>query len=270
MNQPLINAPTHAKATRFRIGIAGIVAAVVGGAICCGLSPAPAYASTMTVVATQANNTEDGSSAGTVQNNGGGSNMLVKNSAYLPTDRKAFLLFDLAGDNPDPTAAATLTITQQLSGNASDTYGLYALNSGYTTSTDPEQGGQPRLGTAWTAAAIDGDNAPGNNSGSTGFESNVTEIATFTVGAANNTITINIPSLAPYLQSDGTLTLMLHQDVNNGDNGTAFYTNLESNPAYQPTLTFSTSPVPEPAAIGLLGVGGLAVLLARRQAAAKS
>ena len=239
--------------------------AVATALLVCGANRA--HASTVSITAAQANNIEDGSGAGTVQNGGGGSTMLVKQSGYLPTDRKAYLLFNLSGDNADAGASATLTITQNISGNSADTYGLYGLNTGYTTASESEQGSQPRLGTSWLASQIDGDNAPGNNSGSTSFDSAwVTEIATFTVAGAGASETITIPSLTPYLQSDGTLTLMVRQDVNNSDNGTGFYTNLESVAANQPTLTFTTAAVPEPASLALFAVGAVGLLLLRRKA----
>ena len=223
-----------------------------------------ARAATMTITAAQANNIDDGTSAGTVQNSGGGSAMLVKQSGYLPTDRKAYLLFNLSGDNADAGSSATLKITQSISGNSADTYGLYGLNAGYTTASEAEQGSQPRLGTSWLASRIDGYNAPGNNSGSTSFDSSwAAEITTFTVAGAGASETITIPSLAPYLQSDDTLTLMVRQDVNNSDNGTGFYTSLASVTADQPTLTFTTAAVPDPGSLALVATGTAGLLLLR-------
>ena len=247
--------------------VASACLAVATALFVCGTNLAGA--AMMAIIPSQANNTDDGTSAGTVQNGGGGSTMLVKQSGYLPTDRKAYLLFNLSGDNADASAPATVTITQSSSGNSADTFGLYGLNAGYTTASESEQGSQPRLGTNWLASQIDGNNAPGNNSGSTALDSSwATEIATFTVAGAGVSETIAIPSLTPYLQSDGTMTLMVRQDVNNGDNGTGFYTNLESVTADRPTLTFAVAAVPEPTSIGLLVVGVTGLLFLRRRSMA--
>lgn len=138
-------------------------------------------------------------------------NLLIKQlGANNEVARKVWIRFDLADEPVDPTRPATLTVhTAKDIKPASWDIQIHGLLRGFT----PANG---RLGVDWRESKMTWNNAPGNESDSpVSMNSTGTLITSGRIRVdpetepAGSYFTFTLPSLEPYLQSDGTVTLMV-------------------------------------------------------------
>lgn len=207
--------------------------------------------------------------------------------------RKAWVKFDLTGQNPDPDLGAMLRLVFKGSGTGDDppndpdwVTAVYGLNSGYS----PDESGDNELDIDWTESDFTDtpttawEEAPENDEGSDiGFESQATKIGTFDIDTDNdgsitdekgNPYSVSISTLGDFLQSDNSVTLMLaaNESQSSGGDSRDFWRRTDGlvdhddNPVTpqedaRPTLQFTV--IPEPTSLVLMGLAGLLVLSRR-------
>lgn len=151
--------------------------------------------------------------ANTVQGSGGTSeNILIKKSGGS-TNRKIWMMFDDPGAK-DQTLL--LTVASTLAYQA--TVEIYALHSGVT-------------GFNWSESSITWNNAPGNNiSGQNTIAAETSSVGSISgVWVTGTVFSANLGNLAPYTQSDGTVTLIaIMTALNNGSGVPAFYSSEDT------------------------------------------
>jgi len=193
--------------------------------------------------------------------------------------KKAWIKFDLTGQNADGSKSATFTLTFEGGGdNDSDIIAVWGLDAGFV----PNETGE--YTTAWTQSTFTSDggaswqNAPENTNTGGATSSNgdgafdttqATKIDTFDLdpdddGVANDvgeSFSVVIATLNDFLQSDNTVTLMIAgvEQVGNAVDQEFFNSSDTGN---EPTLEFAV--IPEPSSFALLGLGGLTLLRRRR------
>ncbi len=195
--------------------------------------------------------------------------LLVKNPST--TRRKAYMKFDLTGQNADPAQAATFTVTYDGSStDGGDTHPMqvYALKTGFTPGTGI-------LGTHWSETAITWNKAPGNSTSGSTFTADFSSVgSSFNIDnsggnktTAGTMFSVTLPTLSSFLQADNTVTIGIA--ATNNSNATPIFRYLSSETGTTtgqtgtaPRLSFEV--IPEPASMALLGLGGLMFLSRRR------
>jgi len=182
----------------------------LGGAVlavtACLAAAAPSTAAV--IGASDDNFIRQGSYANQVQGSGGtGQVIIAKNEGNTNSyTRKSYVKFDLAGGPVLADAPATFTFREADSQN-SGTIRVYGLNAGFTP-------GGSELGTDWAEGAITWNNAPGNRTNHA-YEMDATDTTLITslsiVGSSPDGTEYSVPiaTLADFLQSDNTVTLMV-------------------------------------------------------------
>lgn len=154
--------------------------------------------------------------------------------------RKVWIRFDLSDEPVDPSRPATLTVhTAKDLSRESWQVQLFALKAGFL----PTGGVQ---GTDWKEESLTWNSAPGNDTASpVGMNSSASLITSTEIRVspdeepAGTRFTITIPSLQPFLQDDGTVTLML--TTRSGRHKVLNLSAREHEIFAGPLLTFETS-----------------------------
>lgn len=165
----------------------------------------------------------------------------VRGVASLSYARKSYIHFDLSGVSYSSEASATFSVTCLASPAYAGKLFVRGLNDGFTP-------GAGVLGTDWVETSLNWTNAPGNNvTHFYGFESASTTAVgdqQMTAGSVTNGLVLEftINRLGDFVQSDGTLTLMMSSY--DGASGNICTIASSENGTYSgPTLFFdNTSP----------------------------
>ena len=188
--------------------------------------------------------------------------------------RKAYVKFDLNGETYDPNAEAIFKFTPvEYTGEGIDsgTLEIFALNSGFVAG-DGLVTGVDELGFDWAEGDLIWDNAPANTETQAEFDAlDVTSLGTIDFEANDSTdlgktLFAVLPNLSDFLQSDGTVTLMIAMKTQEGTQVLRIASSEYGTVDYRPQLELSVV-VPEPATwvLGMIALAGLALLRVRRK-----
>ena len=173
---------------------------------------------------------------------------------------KAYIRFELPADFGTATSA-TFTMTRAIAGTYGSLHDVYGLNDGASDNWVELDG--TGVGTTW-------NNAPGNVTTSpSGFTDSmaVGQFSTFSQsggGVNGDSISMSTSDLVDFINLDtnGYVTLMvgrLQQSSSFDQWASSEHATLNG-----PQLTLEYTPVPEPASLALMGLGGLAVIKRKR------
>ena len=167
--------------------------------------------------------------------------LLVKRvGSHMTVARKVCMRFDLSGQKVDRNRPATLTLHTSKDISPTDwDIELYGLLEGFK----PTGGSQD---IDWSERSLTWNNAPGNDTSSpTAFGKSVKFITTTRVNVdrvskpAGSFFTFNIRSLKPFLQPDGTVTLIL--STSSGRHQVLNFASRENKTFPGPLLTIQSS-----------------------------
>ena len=193
-------------------------------------------------------------------NEGATNNLTVKADSASLNDYKPYMRFDLSSFTPTITSASLDLIAQGEAMEANDvlTVNVYGLNDGTAGET------------TWTEGGITWNNAPGNVTTSDAGFVNSTLLGTFDVtdngSIVGTTYSFSSAALITFLNADtnNKVTIMLSSAEGSGDDADANYVSFAGfeHATYDgPKLTV----IPEPATMGLLGIGGLLALVRKNR-----
>jgi hypothetical protein len=169
---------------------------------------------------------------------------------------KGYFLFNLSAHTSTPGFAdlpATFTVNFLGTGSGTGTgqaFALRGLNSGFTGTTN------------WNESTVVPSTAPANADFSDFTSGATTQIATraFTLYTFSGAADFTIGRIGDYLQSDGTLTLMLVGTTGNQNRNHFVGSSNNSTASLRPSLTF----VPEPSTFVLTAFSSLLLFRRRR------
>lgn len=152
---------------------------------------------------------------------------------------KSYARFTFTGMTPDPEMPAQLTVTV-VSGSGDGGTGrhlsFYGLNAGFVS-------GGSVLGADWSESALTWNNAPANQTGAYEFTADATALLVdkWVLYSAGTTCDITIPRLGDYIQSDGSVTIMIAPRATFDEREVSLASS--ENATYPgPTLTFTMLP----------------------------
>jgi hypothetical protein len=170
---------------------------------------------------------------------------------------KGYLIFDLSEWKNTPEFAeqsATFRVHFLGTGSGNGTgqaFAVRGLNAGFTETAT--------IKTNWNEATLVPSTAPGNADFSGFAAGTTTQFATRGGTAYDFTGAweITVPKIGDYLQSDGTMTLIIVGTTDATNRNHYLGGRQNSNAAVHPSLTFTV--IPEPASLALLSAGSLLI-----------